>query len=100
MTFAMDRGPHAVSRQEGYIILILWVYVCISLYIFALFFCIITFLYFLQVHGMLKIYLFIFWPCCMHAGSYFPNLGSNPHPPQWKLGVLTTGPLGKSLEYF
>ena len=67
MTFATGRGPHAGSRQEGYIILILWVYVCISLSIFALFFCIITFLYFLQVHGMLKIYLFFGHAACMQG---------------------------------
>ena len=31
-----------------------------------------------------------------HVGSKFPNQVSNPHLLQWKLGVLTTGPPGKS----
>ena len=30
-----------------------------------------------------------------HVGSLFLNQGSNPHPLQWKLRVLTTGPPGK-----
>ena len=30
------------------------------------------------------------------AGSYFPDQGSNPCPLQWKRGVLTAGPPGKS----
>ena len=33
-----------------------------------------------------------------HAGSQFPDQGSNPYPLQWNNGVLTTGPPGKSLE--
>ena len=32
------------------------------------------------------------------AGSSFPDQGSNPHPLQWKLRVLTTGLPGKSQE--
>ena len=32
-----------------------------------------------------------------HAGSQFPDQGSNPHPLQWNRGLLTTGPPGKSL---
>ena len=32
-----------------------------------------------------------------HVASYFPDQGSNPHPLQWKHGVLTTAPPGKSL---
>ena len=40
---------------------------------------------------------FIFW----HAGSQFPDQGSNPHPIHWKGEILTTGPLGKaSLDHF
>ena len=31
-----------------------------------------------------------------HAGSEFPNQRLNPCPLQWKCGVLTTGPPGKS----
>ena len=33
-----------------------------------------------------------------HVGSQFPNQGSNPCSLQWKRGVLTTGPPGKSLK--
>ena len=33
-----------------------------------------------------------------HVGSQFPDQGSNLRPLQWKHGVLTTGPPGKSLE--
>ena len=36
-----------------------------------------------------------------HAGSYFPDQGSNLHPLQWKRRVLTTGLPGESkLVYF
>ena len=42
----------------------------------------------------------LFFCCCFlamrHAGSYFPDQGSNLCPLQWKSGVLTTGPPGKS----
>ena len=34
--------------------------------------------------------------CSCHAGSYFPDHGSNPDPLCWDRGVLTTGPPGKS----
>ena len=34
--------------------------------------------------------------CSWHAGSYFPDYGSNPDPLRWDRGVLTTGPPGKS----
>ena len=44
-------------------------------------------------------YLFIFFGHIMHVGSYFPNQGCNPHPLDWKGGVLTTGPPGKSLNW-
>ena len=33
-----------------------------------------------------------------HVGSWFPDQGSNPHPLQWKRGVLTAGLPGKSLH--
>ena len=33
-----------------------------------------------------------------HMGSLFPNHGYNLSPLQWKRGVLTTGPPGKSLK--
>ena len=43
---------------------------------------------------------FFFFPFFGHTsqptGSYFPN----PHPLQWKCGVLTTGPPGRSQESF
>ena len=32
-----------------------------------------------------------------HVGSYFPDQGSNPHPPALEGGLLTTRPPGKSL---
>ena len=38
---------------------------------------------------------FFFLP---HAGSQFPNQGSNPCPLQWKFRVLTTGPPGNSQD--
>ena len=41
-----------------------------------------------------------FFLAAWHVGSYFPNQGSNPCPLQWKYGVLTTGPPGKSLSRF
>ena len=34
-----------------------------------------------------------------HAGSWFPDQGSNPSPLPWKRGALTTGPPGKSLVF-
>ena len=34
------------------------------------------------------------------AGSYFPDQGSNPCSLQWTHGILTTGPPGKSLQFF
>ena len=42
---------------------------------------------------------FFFGHTMRHVGSWFPDQGSNPHPVQWKCGVLTTGPRGKSLEF-
>ena len=38
----------------------------------------------------------IFWLTMWHVGSQFPHQGSNPHPLQWKHGVLTTEPPEKS----
>ena len=36
-------------------------------------------------------------PCFFgHTMQNFPNQGSNLCPPQWKHGILTTGPPGKS----
>ena len=35
-------------------------------------------------------------PATWHTGSEFPDQGSNLCPLQWKCGVLTTGPPGKS----
>ena len=45
------------------------------------------------------IYLFIFIFChaIWHVEPQFPDQGLNPFPLQWKLRVLTTGSLGKSL---
>ena len=58
----------------------------------------------LSIHFLffrLFIYLLVlFWPHCMawHVGPSFPNQGLNPRPLQWKFGLLTTGPPGKSLS--
>ena len=41
--------------------------------------------------------IFNFFGCtALHVGSQFPDRGWNPCPLQWKGGVLTTGPSGKS----
>ena len=47
---------------------------------------------------LLLFYLFIYFFGCTvrHLGSHFPDQGLNPCPVQWKHGVLTTGPPGKS----
>ena len=45
----------------------------------------------------LCVYLFFFF--CL-VGSQFPDQGLNPHPLQWKQGVLTTGPMKSSLCTF
>ena len=42
---------------------------------------------------------FLFGYSVGHAGSWFPDQGSNPHPLPCKGGVLTTGPRGKSLVF-
>ena len=47
--------------------------------------------------GLLSLYFIVFFLlAAQHVGSQFPNLGLNPRPMQWKHGVLTTGPPGKS----
>ena len=43
-------------------------------------------------------FFFFFGYATRHAGSQFPDQGSNPRPLQWKRGVLTTGLPGKSLQ--
>ena len=44
-------------------------------------------------------FFFLFGYMAQHVGeSYFPDVGWNLRPLQWKHGVLTTGPLGKSLK--
>ena len=43
----------------------------------------------------LSVFLFL---AAQHVGSQFSDQGSNLHPLQWKNGILTTGPLGKSQE--
>ena len=42
----------------------------------------------------------LFGCTAQHAGSYFPDQGSNLCPLQSKCRVLTTGPPGKSLLFF
>ena len=43
-------------------------------------------------------FLSIFWPHCVACGILLPNLKWNPCPWNWKLGALTTGQPGKSLN--
>ena len=43
---------------------------------------------------------FFFFLCHVACGSQFPDQEWNPCPLQWKRGVLTTGPPGKSLSIF
>ena len=40
----------------------------------------------------------LFGRAARRVGSYSPYQGSNLRPLHWKLGVLTTGPPGKSLQ--
>ena len=40
---------------------------------------------------------FVFWLCYTACGMLVPRPGIEPRPWQWKRGVLTTGPPGKSL---
>ena len=44
----------------------------------------------------LLLHFIIIIAAVQHVGSQFPNQGSNLCPLQWKRGVLTTGPPGKS----
>ena len=45
-------------------------------------------------------FLFLFDYTLWHAGSQFPDQGSNPRPLQWNCRVLTTGLPGKSLHSY
>ena len=46
---------------------------------------------------MLLFYFIYFFGCTVRlVGSWFPDQGSNPCPPQWKHRVLTTGLPGNS----
>ena len=47
-----------------------------------------------------QFFFFFFDHTSWHVGSWFPNWGSNLRPLQWKHGVLTTGPPGKSLQFY
>ena len=41
---------------------------------------------------LLYLFFLLFFDCALwHVGSQFPNEGSNPHPLQWKGGVLISG---------
>ena len=55
---------------------------------------IINTLVFILLESVLMFFLFIFGHIIWHARSQFQE--SNPGPLQWKCGVLTTGPPGKS----
>ena len=58
--------------------------------------CILLFYILAPFSLLIKKKIFIFLAMWL-MGSWFPNQGWNPCPWQWKYGVLTTGPLGKSL---
>ena len=45
---------------------------------------------------IIYLFIYLFGHTTWHAGSQFPDQGSNPRPLQWKRGVLTTGLPGKS----
>ena len=47
-------------------------------------------------NGTICIPGFFFWPCPEACVILVPWPGLNPHPCQWKQGVLTTGPPGNS----
>ena len=47
-----------------------------------------------EILFFLRLLLYLLAP--QHAGSYFLDQRLNPHPPQWKHGVLTIGLPGKS----
>ena len=50
---------------------------------------------------LVEIWVLFCFRCAMqHVGSYFHDQGSNPCPPQWKRGVLSTEPPGKSNRGF
>ena len=53
--------------------------------------------FFIQFY--LFLFILFFWLRCTACGILFPDQGSNPCPLHWELGVLTTGPSGKSLLY-
>ena len=44
-------------------------------------------------------FFFFFCYAAWHVGSQFSHQGLNPHPLQWKCGVLTTGLPGKSWSH-
>ena len=45
-------------------------------------------------------FIFFYFLAARHAGSWFPDQGSNPRPLQWKRRGLTAGPPGNSLLLF
>ena len=47
--------------------------------------------------GKIRVQLFVFGCTVQHVG--IPDQGLNPRPLQWKHGVLTTGPPGRSPEF-
>ena len=48
---------------------------------------------------LLYYYYYYFWLYCVACGILVPRLGIEPWPQQWKHWVLTTGPLGNSLNF-
>lgn len=45
----------------------------------------------------LYLFIYLFGHAEQHVGSQFPHQGTNPSPPNWKHGVIITGPPGKIL---
>ena len=49
-------------------------------------------------NSLIFLSFFFFWPPLAACGILLPQPGIEPMPLQWKHGVLTTGPLGKSFN--
>ena len=81
------------QKMEGYIILILWVCVCISL----LYFCTIILHHYFSIFSASTWNAYNLFIYCGHAACGIlvprPEIEPAPHP-QWKLRVLTAGPRG------
>ena len=58
------------------------------------------FFFLMSVIHFLFFFIYLFWLCHEACGILVPHQGSNLPPLQWKCGVLTIGPSGKSLLVF